>query len=99
MKHVRNRMEKITRHTVELGDKLAFKLLLIENTERQTLSPIEKAKAFKAYILDFGWGGASDLAHKLGKSVSYITRRISILNLPADVIDSIANSSLKSTIA
>jgi ParB family transcriptional regulator, chromosome partitioning protein len=90
---------KVTCHIVEVGEKQAFELLLIENIQRETLNPIEEAKAFKAYILDFGWGGASDLANKLGKSVSYISRRIALLELPTDILDSIANSNLKPTIA
>ena len=90
---------KITCHIIELGDKQAFELSLIENIQRETLNPIEEAKAFKAYILDFGWGGASDLANKIGKSVSYITRKIALLNLPLDVIDSVANCELKPTVA
>ena len=60
---------------------------------------MEEANAFKAYILDFGWGGASDLANRLGKSVSYVSRRIALLELPIDIIDSVANSNLKPTIA
>lgn len=91
--------KKVTCHIVELGDKQAFELSLIENIQRETLNPIEEAKAFKAYILDFGWGGASDLANRLGKSVSYVSKRIGLLGLPVDVIDSIANSNLKPTIA
>jgi ParB family chromosome partitioning protein len=90
---------KIACHIIELGDKQAFELSLIENIQRETLNPIEEAKAFKAYILDFGWGGASDLANKIGKSVSYITRKIALLNLPLDVIDSVANCELKPTVA
>lgn len=90
---------KVTCHIVEVGEKQAFELSLIENIQRETLNPIEEAKAFKAYILDFGWGGASDLANKLGKSVSYISRRIALLDLPTDILDSIANSNLKPTIA
>lgn len=90
---------KITCHIIELGDKQAFELSLIENIQRETLDPIEEAKAFKAYILDFGWGGASDLANRLGKSVSYVSRRIALLELPTDIIDLVANSNLKPTIA
>jgi ParB family chromosome partitioning protein len=90
---------KVTCHIVEVGDKQAFELSLIENIQRETLNPIEEAKAFKAYILDFGWGGASDLADRLGKSVSYVSRRIALLELPTDILDSVANSNLKPTIA
>jgi hypothetical protein len=34
--------------------------------------------AFKNYVLKLGWGGMSELAAKIGKSVSYIDKRISL---------------------
>jgi ParB family transcriptional regulator, chromosome partitioning protein len=65
-------VKKIPCHILELDDKNAFEISLVENIHRKTLSPIEEAEAFKAYISDFGWGGMSDLATKIGKSKSYI---------------------------
>jgi ParB family chromosome partitioning protein len=88
---------KITCHIAELNDKEAFEIALVENIQRSTLSPIEEAKAFKTYISDQGWGGATQLAIKLGKSVSYVTKRIALLELPGEVIESINNSLLSSS--
>jgi hypothetical protein len=70
---------------VELDDKETFEISLIENVQRQTLSPIEEAQAFKIYVTDYGWGGVSDLSTRIGKSASYITKRIKLLDLPKDV--------------
>jgi ParB family chromosome partitioning protein len=73
---------------MELDDKAAFEAsLLIENIQRQTLNPLDEAKAFKTYVDDFGWGGITKLAEKLGKNPSYITKRIKLLDLPSDVRD------------
>jgi ParB family transcriptional regulator, chromosome partitioning protein len=72
---------------------------LIENIQRKRLNAIDEAKAFKAYVSDFGWGGVSDLAKRIGKSASYVTKRIKLLNLSSDVLDSITNSKLNSSIA
>jgi ParB family transcriptional regulator, chromosome partitioning protein len=91
--------KKITCHLVDLDDKQAFETSLIENLQRETLAPIEEARAYKAYVTDFGWGGITGLAKKIGKSPSYITRKIQLLNLPIDVINSISGMSLKSSIA
>ena len=91
------RWRKIPCHIMELDEKRAFEYSLVENIQRQTLSVIEEAKAFKLYVADFGWGGVSQLARKIGKSPSYITKRINLLDLPADVIDSIASQSLNAT--
>jgi ParB family chromosome partitioning protein len=93
------RWRKIPCHIVELDEKRAFEYSLVENIQRQTLSVVEEAEAFKVYVADFGWGGVSELARKIGKSPSYITKRINLLDLPADVIDSIASQSLNASVA
>jgi len=90
---------KITCHVVELGDKEAFEVSLTENVQRKTLSSLEEAQAFKTYVSDFGWGGVSDLGIRLGKSASYITKRIRLLELPSDVLDSISESVIGTSVA
>jgi ParB family transcriptional regulator, chromosome partitioning protein len=80
---------KIVCHVVELTDKEAFEVSLIENMQRKNIDPIEEAHAFKNYVLTFGWGGISELAAKIGKSVSYVDKRIRLLDLPNDILDSI----------
>ena len=61
---------------------------------RSSLEPIEEANAFKKYVLDLGWGGISELASKLGRSHTYIIKRIMLLDLPQDIIDFINNRQL-----
>ena len=55
---------KIVCHVVELTDKEAFEVSLIENMQRKNIDPIEEAHAFKNYVLTFGWGGISELGSK-----------------------------------
>jgi ParB family transcriptional regulator, chromosome partitioning protein len=89
---------KVPCHIVELSDEReAFEIALIENIQRRTLNPIEEAHAFKTYVSDFGWGGVSDLAKKIGKSTSYVDRRLQLLELPEDVIRKINTSILNVT--
>lgn len=78
---------KITCHVVELDDKTAFEVSLIENVQRQTLNPIEEGLAFRNYVNKFGWGGVSDLAEKISKSPGYVSKRIGLVELPDSVID------------
>jgi ParB family transcriptional regulator, chromosome partitioning protein len=85
---------KIICHIVELEDKDAFEVSLIENVQRKTLNPIEEAHAYKKYVLNFGWGGISDLASRIGKSISYIDKRVRLLGLPSEVVDAISKSSV-----
>jgi ParB family chromosome partitioning protein len=89
---------KILSHVVELDDKDAFEVSLIENIHSKNLNPIEEAKAFQDYVTNYGWGGISDLATKLGKSVSYVDKRIRLLELPEDVVESLSAGSISVSI-
>src|SRR5688500_18725588 len=89
---------KILSHVVELDDKDAFEVSLIENIHSKNLNPIEEARAFQDYVKNYGWGGISDLATKLGKSVSYVDKRIRLLDLPTDIVDSLSVGSLSVSI-
>jgi ParB family transcriptional regulator, chromosome partitioning protein len=91
--------KKILCHIVEVNDKEAFELAMSENIQRKALTALEEAEAFKAYIQDFGWGGISELASKISKSPSYVSKRLSLLNLPVDVIDGIRNLSINLSVA
>jgi len=90
---------KIACHIIELDDKQAFEVSLIENLQRKTLGPLDEASAFKAYVSDFGWGGVSEPSLKIGKSISYIIKRIKLLNLPIDIQNSIINHTLDTSTA
>lgn len=93
------RWRRIICHIVELTDKEAFEVSLTENVQKKTLNPLDEGLAFKTYVKDYGWGGVSDLARKLGRSTSYISKRIKLLNLPSDVINSIINSTIDTSVA
>jgi ParB family chromosome partitioning protein len=90
---------KIPCNVTDLDDKEAFEISIIENVQRKTLDPVEEAKAFKKYVIDYGWGGVSDLAEKLSKSPSYISKRIKLNELPVEVLELISESSLSVTAA
>lgn len=90
---------KIPTHITELDDKEAFEIFLIENIHRKQLSPIEEGRAFKAYVTEYGWGGISDLSNKISKSIPYISKRISMTDLPTEVIDEIQRYNIHYSIA
>jgi ParB family chromosome partitioning protein len=91
--------KKIGCHIVELSDKEALEVSIIENLQRDTLSPLDEAYAFKAYVCDFGWGGVSELAEKIDRSASYVSKRIKLLDLPAELLDSVLNSRIETSTA
>jgi ParB family chromosome partitioning protein len=90
---------KIICHIVELDDRQAFEISLIENIHRKSLNPIEEAYAFRSYVKDLGWGAISDLASKIGKSISYVDKRLKLLDLPPEIIESISNSTISTSVA
>jgi len=69
----------------DLTDAEAFELSIIENVQRRTLDALDEARAFRRYVTEFGWGGVSDLARRIGKSQVYVSHRIALLDLPDNV--------------
>jgi ParB family chromosome partitioning protein len=59
------------------------------------MDPIEEAEAFRRYVVDFGWGGVTELASKIGKSEEYVSHRIQLLKLPEDVKQHVIENRLK----
>jgi ParB family transcriptional regulator, chromosome partitioning protein len=78
----------------EMSDKQAYEIQLTENIQRKTMEPIEEAEAFRKYVIDFGWGGVSELAKKIGMSEVYVSHRIQLLKLPDDIKEQIFNNRL-----
>jgi ParB family transcriptional regulator, chromosome partitioning protein len=82
-------MRNILCHVMELDDKEAFETSLIENLQHRTLNPMEEARAFEKYVKEYGYGGESELARRIGKSEQYVSQRICLLDLPKEVQDNI----------
>lgn len=81
----------------DLTDQEAFEISLVENIQRKTLSSIEEAKAFHRYVTEFGWGGISDLARRIGKSEEYVSHRILLLSLPEKILAMVANNDISTS--
>jgi ParB family transcriptional regulator, chromosome partitioning protein len=69
----------------EMSDKQSYEIQLTENIQRKSMDAIEEAEAFRRYVVDFGWGGVSELAKKLGKSEEYVSHRMQLLKLPEEI--------------
>ena len=55
--------------------------------------------AFKKYLYNYKWGQISELACKIGKSHSYIHRRLKLLDCPQVMIDAITQKRIEPSIA
>jgi ParB family transcriptional regulator, chromosome partitioning protein len=67
-----------------LGDAEAIELALVENLQREDLSALEEAAAYRRLIDEFGRTQA-DLAEALGKSRSHVANTLRLLSLPEAV--------------
>jgi ParB family chromosome partitioning protein len=65
-----------------LSDRDALELALLENVQRQDLTPVEEADGYRRLIEEFGHT-QEELARTLGKSRSHIANLIRLLGLPA----------------
>ena len=78
---------------VDLDDKESAEIALIENVQRQDLTPIEEAISYKK-ILDMGYLTQQQLATKLGKSQASIANKMRLLNLHEDVQEALLNEKI-----
>ncbi len=67
------------------------KLSLIENLQREELNPVEQSKALKTLKDEFNLT-QEEIANSIGKSRSYVTNQLRLLNLPDIVLEGISNN-------
>jgi len=72
----------------DVDDKESAEIALIENVQRQDMTPIEEAISYKK-ILDVGYITQTELAIKLGKTQSTIANKLRLLNLSEEVQDAL----------
>lgn len=77
----------------DFSDEQMMQIALLENLQRENLTAIEEATAYKD-IIDALQITQEELARKLGKSRSHITNMIGLLRLPDNVQDMILKNEL-----
>jgi len=70
----------------DLGDEETAVVALIENIQRENLSVVEEAEAYKK-LLELGETTQSELAKSVGKSQSFIANKLRLLKLAPKVIE------------
>ena len=76
-----------------LDDEQMMEIALLENLQRENLSSIEEAEAYRTMIERLGLT-QDQLSNKVGKSRSYITNILGLLRLPSEVQKMIANNEI-----
>ena len=77
----------------DLTDQEALEIALIENLQREDLSALEEAEAYKRLMAEFKHTQAS-MAQSIGKSRSHVANMVRLLNLPCEVKAMIADGRL-----
>lgn len=80
----------------DFTDQEMMDIAILENIQREDLSPLELAEAFKKYIETTGMS-QDEVAKKFGKSRSYITNALGLLTLPSEVKDKVNNKEISAS--
>ena len=82
-------LEKVPAIIRDLNDEQMMEIALLENLQRENLSAIEEANAYKQ-ILEKANITQDELSKKVGKSRSHITNILGLLRLPKEVQEMVA---------
>ena len=72
----------------EADDLKSLEFAIVENVQRHDLNPLEEAQGYKRLIDEFSYD-QEKVSKFIGKSRSYITNSLRLLNLPDDVLKQI----------
>lgn len=86
-------LERIPAIVREMGDREATEIALIENLQREDLTAVEEARAYRHMTEEYGYT-QEELARRIGKSRSHIANTMRILNLCQEVIEMIEKGEL-----
>ena len=77
----------------EADDLKSLEFAIVENVQRHDLNPLEEAQGYKRLIDEFSYD-QEKVSKFIGKSRSYITNALRILNLPLVVLNFIENKKI-----
>ena len=80
----------------DFNDEQMMEIALIENIQRENLNPIEEAKAYNMIIKTNGLT-QEEIATKFGKSRSYITNMLGLIDLPEKIQNLIATKEISTS--
>ncbi len=78
---------------LEVDEKSAYELALIENIQRSNLNSLEEALAIDKLVNQYEYSH-QDMAGKLGKNRTYVTNLLRLLNLPEEVQNMLGSNEL-----
>ena len=88
-------LHEIPVNILELSDLESLEVAIVENIQRDDLSPIEEAKGYKRLSDEFKYDH-ENISKLMSKSRSHISNTLRLLTLPKDVIEMLEEGSLTS---
>tara|TARA_B100000035_G_scaffold290080_1_gene276928 strand:+ start:1415 stop:2260 length:846 start_codon:yes stop_codon:yes gene_type:complete len=79
----------------EADDLKSLEFAIVENVQRHDLNPLEEANGYKRLIDQFSYD-QEKVSKFIGKSRSYITNSLRLLNLPKDVLEYLETKKISS---
>ena len=79
----------------EADDLKSLEFAIVENVQRHDLNPLEEAQGYKRLIDEFSYD-QDKVSKFIGKSRSYITNSLRLLNLPSDVLNLLEENKISS---
>ena len=78
---------------MDIDNKTASEIAIIENIQRENLNPVEEAKAYKSLIDEYGLT-QEELSKRLSKSRSAIANSMRLVDLPEEVLEMLENGKM-----
>jgi ParB family chromosome partitioning protein len=79
-------LEKVPVVIKECDDREALETAIIENIQRDDLTPIEEAEAYQRLMKEFNYT-QEEMARSIGKSRSHVANMLRLINLPDNIKD------------
>ncbi|MBU0576520.1 ParB/RepB/Spo0J family partition protein [Patescibacteria group bacterium] len=86
-------LEEVPVYVKKTTPKGMLEMALVENVQRVDLNALERAQAFRQLMRNFNYSN-SDLAEKVGKSPSYISNSLKLLDLPDAIADGLISGQI-----
>lgn len=86
-------LTEVPARILEVDDRTAMELSLVENLQRENLNPIEEALGYRALGEEFGLT-QEQVAQRMGKSRPAITNSLRLLNMPQEMVELVRSGTL-----
>ena len=86
-------LTEVPARIVAADDKKAMELAMVENLQREDLSPIDEARGYRALMDDFGMT-QEDVSNRVSKSRPAVANALRLLSLPSELIELVGTGEL-----